>query len=613
MINYKKLFQKSKKRATSPIIATILLIGLTVVSGAILYGVTTAFLSTQQNVSLSYESPTVYKTASDSYVYSTTKINSFDISVTNPNTQQMMINLASSKVYYANGTPTTSWTADYNSSSYIILNGKESTTVTFSTLGSDTFDIGQQYYVVFSIMRPDYTGATTLTTSTFQISQADFQPSFQFYPTFSTINQDNYNVTYYTDSTQTSTLDISGVLWNLGNPDTSYQKSLQFFTENDTVFTVDPQYTTPNSMAVTIPSSTNVGMGQNSPDVCTTGYACVNVSIPVTKNAVNNTQESYGAFLSITGMDLISFQLNIRIPTVRITLENTNRFNGGFFHWRRNQACPTGTNLEGQVADTVVFYGSPSCMDTKTVTFDIWNLLDTPNNANIEISGLNTTAFTLYTSANATGRNSYSNMPQSVSLTAGPGVTYNRWLNFCFNPSRQACNTVSWGIARNPLIDTNGNPTGILAGDYPITVTDTLSHTSQQFDLYIQPYIVTVHVASMTGSVTSYRHQSILTYKVTVEDSDGYTMNNIRVSADYTYPNGHKTKTVSESEITFYNGIATFSNFNPNSGKNTLLVTNLSAYTFRGGFGRWQRFTALTVIYDASANNPNPPSYTVNV
>ena len=91
-------YRKGRKRATSPIVATILLIGLTVLSGAILYEITMNYLNVQPKVGLSYQDPNVYQTSEKSFLFSTSKINSFDITVSNPNDQQMMINLAASNV-----------------------------------------------------------------------------------------------------------------------------------------------------------------------------------------------------------------------------------------------------------------------------------------------------------------------------------------------------------------------------------------------------------------------------------------------------------------------------------------------------------------------------------
>lgn len=614
----KKLSKGKRRIATSPIIATILLLGLTVLSGAILYGVTTAYLSQQPTLGLNYESPAVYQSTETNYLFSDSKVNSFDISVSNPNYNQMMINLAGSKVFYANGTQLTTWRANYNSTSTILLNGRQSTVVNFQTptnaIGSQPMDIGQKFYVEFSINSPDYASTKTITTTNFTVSQSNFLPNFVFIPTAQTTVQDGYNVTFFGNSNQPITNEINGILWNYGNPNSSYQKTIQFFVSNDTVFTVDPAYAKPQT--ITIPASNVIG-DQGDPNTCSVGLACTNITIPVTKNAMNTTETAFGGILSITGMNLINFQLNINNPPIRITLENTNRFNwGNLWNWRKNlNQCPSFPNWNNynQITDTVVYYGSPSCMDTKQVTFDIWNLETSARNANIEIIGLNSTAFTLYTEQNSTQwLNPYNSEPASVYLTAGPGRTY-KWITSCRNPPAQACNTVTWGIARNPLVDGNGNPTGIMAGNYPIIIKDTVSGVEQQFNLYIQPYITTVHVASLSGNY--YKNQKTLTFSVSVEDQNNHPVRFVQVTASYTVPNGNngKTKTTTEILYTSWNGVATFIDFNPVKGEHTFQVTDISSFTF-GISGSWSRlFSPTVIIYDSSANTPNPPIISVTV
>lgn len=630
MFDIQKLIKKGRKRATSPIVATMMMIGLTVVSGAILYGVTMAFVSTQPTLDLSYNSQAVYKSTTNSILnYDPNNITSVQISVTNPSSDQITIDLSTSKLYLASDN---SALDDYKANSattgaYLTLSGKESADVVFNGTNANSYlNIGDQYYAVFTILSPDLSESKLITTSTFTVTPT--APYFKFFPD----TQHNLNlnapiggvgntvdVTFYAQPEETATVNITGVLWNIGNADSSYQKRVQFYVEPDKNFTIDDQqFVDPSYMEYTIPASTHTGFADvNDPTICTAGYACVNISIPVTKKAFT-PQEPVGAYLSISGLDLQFFSLKVESPTVRITLENTNIRNWGFFRWRRNQNyCPSAPNWnnDNQQGNTIIYYGSPSCTDTKTITFDIWNLLDTPNTANIEISGLNTTAFTLLTSSSNTRWNTYDDNPQSVSLTAGPNQINNRWLTYCRRPTQQACNTVTWGIARNPLIDSNGNPTGIEAGSYPITITDLNSGTQQIFELYIQPYAVEVHVASMSASYSNNR----LTYTVKVVDADGQPVNNIKVSADYTYPSNNgrgrgrgNTQTTSMTSYTNINGEATFTNWNPRSGKNTLLVTDLSAFTW-GNRGRWSRFASMTVIYDASANNPNPPQWSITI
>lgn len=622
---YQKYNKKLKKLGTSPIIATILLIGLTVFSGAVLYGVTTAYLNQPNPVSLTYTNPTVFKTTASNTYFQNSQIDSFDVPVSNPNYQQMTINLAGSKVYYTNGTQLTSWSADSNTST-LLLNGRESTVVTFSTpvgtIGSQELNIGDQIYVNFSIAKPDGSGSKYIKTSTFTVSQTSFEPNFQFVTT-STSVQSNNEVTFYGNSSTQVTLNITGILWNYGNPASSYQKTMNFYVENDTVFTVLPQYAT---QTITIPSSKKVG-DQGNPTSCTAGLACANVTIQVTKNAVNASSPYYGGILSFTGMDQIYFQLNINDPSLKITLSQTTRHSFSFFrNWRHNNYCTSWPNWNNynQLSDTVVYSGAPNCVDSKTVTFDVWNLRTYQNNATIEIIGLNTTAFTLYTKANATrfNRNTYSDEPQYIILPAGPGRTF-RWFNNCRFPTAQACNSVSWGIARNALVDKNGASTGIESGNYPITVRDTQTGIEQTFNLYIEPYIETVHVASMSDSTSSHsfgkgKHKTTytdLTFTATIENQDGMTLSFVPVKVSYTYPsngNGNsKTKTTTFTLYTDRNGQVTYTEYGA-SGTYTFSITNLGSGNNNNG--RWgRRFSSTTYIYDSTLDSPSPPTLTYTV
>jgi hypothetical protein len=450
------------------------------------------------------------------------------------------------------------------------------------------------------------------------VTAANFEPNFQFIPDTTSVQQSN-TVYFSAKANEEVTINASGVLWNYGNPTQSYIKTVKFYLFNTSVFYIAPEFET---QTVTIPSATSVG-DQGQIGVCEVGESCVNVTFPITKynlteKGITSNTDIYGAIVSITGLDLNTFTLDLRAPTIRITLENTQRNSWGNWGWGRNrQSCYSypNWNNNNQAYNTITFDGNPSCADTKTITFDIWNLLNVQNNATIEISGLNTTAFTLYTTPNNNRWNIYDNNPQYVDLTVPQPSTgrWSRWirnLNYCRFPTTQGCNTVTWGISRNALIDSNGNSIGIEAGNYPVTIKDTQTGVQITVDLIISPYIQRVHVSDLTGTYS--KKDRTIDFIVTVENDAGQTVSRVPIIASYTYPNGNsgKTKTSNEYAWTGRNGQATFSDWNPKKGTYTFTVTDLSAPTSN----RWSRFfSSVIYIYDSASNNPNPPSVTVKV
>ncbi len=626
MKNYQKFikFKKLKKLGTSPIIATIMLIGLTVFSGAVLYGVTTTYLNQKTPLSLEYTNPTSFSPTVTDYKTATTKIDSFNIHVSNPLYEQVLLNTRDSYLYNSTtNQPIYTWTVNSNSS-YLLLNGRESTTLTFSTINNDPglgLESGSQVYASFTVMRTDGTDPTTINTTVFTV-KADI-PVFQFIPYQTPIVDPyanaNYTKVYFNaHNDEQVTVNITGALWNYGSSATSYTKTVQFST-NTSVFGIDPQFAT---QSVTIPSS-SLKIVPNANNVCEAGDACVNITIPVTKynltekNVVSHV-DNYPAFLSISGLDYIPFELDFKAPTIRITLENTNQNWRGFWGWHGHRdGCYTFPfwDNNNQVFNQITFDGNPSCSDTKTVTFDIWNLLNVPNNATIEIVGLNTTAFTLYTSANSNSwrNNGYDANPQYVDLPVAQQYTgrWGRWmrnLDTCVISDIQGCNTVTWGISRNALVDSNGESTGILAGTYPVTIMDTQTGYSITVDLVISPYYKTIHVDSLEGSYSNRNLQ----FDMTIKDDNGNAVRGVLIEASYTYPvgNGKKTKTTTEYLLTDRNGQATFSDWNPKKGTYTFEITNLQS-PFQGRWSRW--FSSTTYIYDKQADNPNPPSVQVKV
>ena len=185
---------------------------------------------------------------------------------------------------------------------------------------------------------------------------------------------------------------------------------------------------------LTVPTSGST----NNDTVCDIGEACVVGSFNLTKWSINRTKDTYGAFLSI-GTQSINFNLQIVevLPNYYLTMPN-------------NKGKPN--NQWGEILQ----FNSKKYWETETLELVItaWNN-ETPTiplSATLEIMELNTTAFTLDTSANIS-----KTIPAGVSVTSipsgndkcGKGRTRN-----------SACFDNSWTITRN-IIQTQdkNNPT----------------------------------------------------------------------------------------------------------------------------------------------------------
>jgi hypothetical protein len=578
MFNKMKIFHK-KKLGTSPIIAVMMLIGLTVVSGAVLYGVSNTILQDREELELNYSEPTVFKSTETNYKLADANVDSFDIEITNPLYEQIIVDLSQTYLYNASDdTLLSSWFVD--SDNYeLLLDGRQTTVITFTTINTlNTAELidGDQVYVIFTILRPDTDESKQVKTSTFTVSLSSFGPNFQLIPS-STAVQD-YDVVYFmAKKNEEITTNITAVLWNYGNPAVSYEKTIKFFLENESVFYIGPEY---ESQIVTIPSSTIVG-DENEIGICEVGEACVNVTFQVTKfnlteKGITTFTDSYGALVSVTGLELTSFELKTLTPDIKITMENPQGGRGG--RWRRGS--------QNQVYTTVTFDGNPRDTDSKSVTFDIWNLDSKPTSVNIEITGLNTSAFSLRTSADSTR---YDDNPQALDLnaqsTSTGGRSWRRSTNRC--STRIGCDTVTWGITRNQLVN-RGQLTGIDAGTYEVIIRDTITGIQLKIDLIIPQFVERLHVESIHSENLGKRNGEFL---VEVLDSNNDPARWVSVDATWEYPDG---KTDKMSEWTDKDGIATFSDKNLKSGTHTLTVTDLSVWRTR-----WSSFI---YIYDSGAN-----------
>jgi hypothetical protein len=546
----KKLLRKNKKLGTSPIIAVMMLIGLTVVSGAVLYSINSNILQTKDELGLNYSTPTVFKSTETNYKYADSYIDSFDIEITNPLYEQIIVDL--SQTYLFNATDNaklTNWYVD-SSTSELLLFGSETAIITFTTINSlnsaELLD-GDQVYVQFKIVRLDSEETKTIKTSTFSVSLSNFETNFEFIPSSTSVQ--DYNTMYFmADDDEQITTDIQGVLWNYGNPELEHAKTVTLYLGNESVFSVDPEFKT---QLVTVPSSSVVG-DQNELGVCEIGEACVNITFPVTKhNLVELNIESYtntyGAFVSVSGLDLISFELKTTSPLIKITMENINdKGKSEGQHGKDNK----GKN--NQIYNTITFDEDLDEQDSKDVTFDIWNLDVDPREANIEIIGLNETVFTLTTKSQ---EDKYDTNPQMVNLAEGPGKSSKKDTNVCKHEDKQACESVTWEITRNKIVS-HDELTGIEAGIYTVTIRDTITGIELKIDLVIPQYLVRFHIDSITvtgkGKGNNENNNELI-IKLVDENSD--PMDDLKVMVEGTYDNGKKfyenTKTDKNGEATY--------------------------------------------------------------
>ena len=553
-------------RAISPVIAIILLIGLTVIAGAVLFGVVIPLLSSQTPISLTTSNDAVFTTTQKTNV--DPYMDSMSFQVSNDINDPVHIDLSHSYLYNAsNGLILYNWIPNANNTQPV-LSGQQGMTLSYQTdpnIPGYQLYYNQSVYVEFNVTRYDQQKSELIKSNIYTVTTANTQPIFDV-TSVNSFTESGTTVFFEALPNQTVSANLSVSVWNMGSPSKAYTKSISLTLENDVFFKLNSNYQT---QMITIPASTNIGTG----GVCTAGLPCINVNFPISRvnltglgypNGINVT---YGAQLYLSGTGYYPYTLNITTPQIISMI-------------LPNSLVTKGTG-NGRIANSNLIYNGPyNAENSLDLTITIWNGDKNPINTNIYLQGLNTTAFRL-------------DSPNMTSIYVPTG-TMPSSLNSC-DPTTQPCTSVTWTITRLPLYSTGNQPTGVAAGAYNINIALIGSGVSLPVILYANgpgqqnsPYI---YVNSISWSQNT--KQNILSSSVEIYDANFNVIKGAIVTVNWKTPDG---TTSSLSSTTNNKGIATFSKA-LTTGVHTLTVTNVS------NTGN---------VYETSLNKITQSSFTAN-
>lgn len=545
-----------KYSAISQAIAVILLIGLTVIAGAALFIVILPILNNNQQVLISTSKDAKFSTTeSNNQLDSLIDTMSFQVS------NELNVPIKLDLVNYQNQTLYDVTRNAYLYNWYVTTNNTERTltgqesglTITYKTAGNinqQEISYGDQVYALMNVTILGKNDWTIVKSNVYTVSKINVQPAYTITNPVSSLLQSGDNVQFSAYPNQSVTNTLSVIVWNLGSPYNSSTKRISIFLENETFFQINSQY---QSQTITIPASTHIGFGPDNGNSCPSGYPCVEVKFPITLIAVdtlgytNGINTSYGALVSLSGLNFVPYTLNIAVSK-----------NIGLF--LPNSLVAPGTG-NGRIANSNLIYNGPfNANNSLDLTITVWNNETQPLIGNMYLSGLNTTAFSL-DSPNIT----------SIYIPAPTGPLPTD-LSTC--NSGEPCTTVTWTITRLPL--KNGNTyTGVAAGAYNIMIRFLEYGNELPVVLYINgpgsensPYI---YVNSITWSTNT--NKNTVSSSVEIWDENFNVISGATVSAQWVYPNG---ATVSLSGTTNSKGIATFTQTLA-IGTNTLKIQNVSA------------------------------------
>lgn len=509
-------FAKSlKKRGISPVLAVVLMIGLTVVSGAMLATVTNSILSQKTAVNLEINSDNaIFKTTETNYRFADDLIDRIEMPISNPLEEPIVVDLTQTYLYNAtDDTIMVNWGV-VSDASEIVLNGKESTTVTFATDSSiytSELKNGDQVYVVFkSNLFGDSTQTASLQSSTFSVQLSNSDPVFQVVPVL-TANQTLDTLYFSANNNEENVQNLTLAIFNYGNSQEAHQKTVSITLENSTVFSIANGFET---QVVTVPTATQGGdfgvIG-----FCEAGEACVNVTVPIIKhnltqvNITNLASKTFGAIVSVSGLDFVSFNLVLQpAPEFKIGLKTKPK--DGIFY------------------DTIIF--DKDIEKEKDIKFEVyvWNMMKSKNSGTFELINYNTTVFQF--------KNKKDPNPMSLSFNQGPSQKFSK----C--KGSDGCEKIKWVLTRNPLVDKkSGNSTGILPGSYTATIRETRTGQTFEITIIIPDTVRPIHIDSTKIKVKKDK----IELKVYVKDIYGMPIKDVKVYITVTDPDG-KVKTYQE-------------------------------------------------------------------
>ncbi len=531
-----------KMKGISQVIAIILLIGLAIIAGAALFLVVIPLLSTQTPIELSTSNQAVFSTTEKTQL--DPFIDTMKFQLSNDIIDPVQIDLTHSYVYNAsNNLILYHWTPQSNNTEPV-LSGKQGITLEYKTdaiRNIEELNYGQQVYIKFNATLYGQQKYTLIKSKVYTVSSANSNPIFDISPN-NHFNQSGTTVFFDGYPNQSVSTYLSLSVWNKGNANKTYTKTISIYLENSIYFKIESQYQT---QTVTIPSSTQIGQG----GVCYSGDPCAIVNFPITRVnltalGISSINKTYGAGITLTGLDTIYYTLNVTTPRlISLVLPDSLVAKG------------TGN---GRIANSnLIFNGPFNANNSLDLTITIWNADTTPLNANIFVKRLNTTAFAL-------------DSPNVTSIYI-PNGTMPSTINTC-NPG-DPCTTVTWTITRLPLT-LNGQSTGIQAGAYDISLNFLEFGASLPVVLFINgpgqdvsPYI---YVNSVTWTKDTKKND--LSATVEIWDANFNTVGGATVTATWKMPDGTTRSligtTKQNGQVTFTESLLT--------GTHILTITDVS-------------------------------------
>jgi flagellin-like protein len=419
----------TKKRGVSPVIAAILLIGVTILAGVIVTSTVLLVMNTEEPISIIISKPENYASTEDDIAFYDPLVDSMIIPITNDMREPLIMDTRQVYIYNASDDEILDrWYVSVDDD-FIPFQGQESLFLNLKTEGKfDTQELspGDQFYVTIPVRKSEGTDFVTFTSNTFSVTTSNTNPLYALVPQNNAF-QDGTEVKF--DATldqENESRELTFAIFNYGNADQEKPFSVTIHDlENETLFSTDEYF-----LLLTVP---NQGPTNND-TVCDLGEACVVGSFNITKWANNRSKDSFYVYIS-AGSETIKFNLNfVSFEDQFLTMPNL----------RRNP-----NNQWGEI----IQFNAPQYWREQTLDLAItaWNN-GTSGPATLEILNLNTTAFTL-------------NSPSSQQININPGnllTTIPDQNDHCGRGQMRfaSCDDFTWSITRN-IIQERGfnNPT----------------------------------------------------------------------------------------------------------------------------------------------------------
>jgi flagellin-like protein len=415
-----------KRRAVSPIIATMLLIAVTILAGVAVVSTVYLVMTAEDPLSITISKPEYYASTESEKAFFDPLVDNILVPITNNNREPLFYNLDEVEVYNATSDePLDRWSVS-NANRVIVAQGQETIYLEFDTEGrfdQDELTNSDEIYFKIPVKKENQQNYEIFTSPNFKVTTAETEPLFQIVPINNAYQQgSNIYFTGPNPDNQNISRDLTFGIFNYGNAQAEKTFSVTLLIENETLITKNETF-----KILTVPTS----ISTNNDTVCDVGESCIVSAFNLTKWAVNRAKNNYNAYLSV-GTQTIKFNLAIvlDIPDYYVTMPN-----------RRGK----NNNQWGEILQ----FNSKKYWEEETLKLivTIWNDEDPSSllGATLEIQDLNTTAFRLDSSNRVTKTiptgQSLSSIPDE-SDRCGKGKTKNA-----------ACTDFSWTITRKIIAE----------------------------------------------------------------------------------------------------------------------------------------------------------------